>query len=448
MKIGIDLTPLQSPHRMRGIGFTLMNLVNSISAGEREKHSFVFFVVPRHETKFGDPLELLDLSNMDYEVRASAPLKMIDEASQKPPKQWAVPLLSVRYQRLAASLIRTIRGMMASYFGGSRDQNLDGIDVYLQPDQSQSLPRRHGLKKLLIIYDIIPYVLERDYLISYNTARLRHHSRKGSLHLQARRWLYAHKLRVSVKNSDCSIAISEHTKTDFVRYLHAPAKKIRVVPLGVTPSDEAAAPKPVTYRYVNTSWGYIKRPFKIDNSTPFILFVGGADRRRRLEDLVTAFNHLRAEGHEFKLVLAGDSMQGPDNIATEEIRHALHDSSYLDDIIFLGFIDSATRDWLYRKAMAFVYPSRYEGFGLPILEAMIHGAPVVTYKNSSIEEVAGPLPIYAHDSEGLRKAIGKLLSSKPEEIQHIRDKGILHAQKFSWQETSKKVFSIINSYDR
>jgi glycosyltransferase involved in cell wall biosynthesis len=447
MKIGIDLTPLQSPHRMRGIGFTLMNLVNSIPAEEREKHSFVFFVVPHQETKFGDPLELLDISNVDYEVRETAPLKALNGASQKTSGQWAVPLLSARYRRLVASLIRTVRNMKGSYFGDSRGQNLDGIDVYLQPDQSLSLPRKRGLKKLLIIYDVIPYVLERDYLISYNTARLRHHSRKGSLRLQARRWLYAHKLRVSVKNSDCSIAISEHTKTDFVRYLHAPAKKIRVAPLGVTPYDEAAAPKPVTYRYVNTSWGYIKRPFKIDSSTPFILFVGGADRRRRLEDLITAFNHLRAEGHELKLVLAGDSMQGPDNIATEEIRHALHDSSYIDDIIFLGFVDNATRDWLYRRALAFVYPSRYEGFGLPILEAMIHGAPVITYKNSSIGEVAGSLPIYAQDSEGLRKAIGKLLSSKPEEIQRLRNKGILHAQKFSWKETSKKVFSIINGYD-
>src|SRR5436190_305364 len=79
----------------------------------------------------------------------------------------------------------------------------------------------------------------------------------------------------------------------------------------------------------------------------YLLFVGGADRRRKLEDLVTAFNQLRAQGHELKLILAGDTMQGPANVATEEIQYALKTSSYLKDIIFMGFANDATRDWLY-----------------------------------------------------------------------------------------------------
>src|SRR5680860_37195 len=84
----------------------------------------------------------------------------------------------------------------------------------------------------------------------------------------------------------------------------------------------------------------------------FLLFVGGVDHRRKLDDVVTAFNHLRAQGEDIKLVLSGDIMLGAEAITTASAREALLKSSYLDDVCFLGFTDDKTRDWLYSAALA------------------------------------------------------------------------------------------------
>ena len=197
-------------------------------------------------------------------------------------------------------------------------------------------------------------------------------------------------------------------------------------------------------RYRKTSWGYSKKPLVLYSAVPFILFVGGADRRRKLQDLVTAFNHLRAEGLKLKLVLAGDSMQGPRNIATEEIQSALVSSSYRSDIIFMGFIDNYTRDWLYKHALVFAFPSRYEGFGLPVLEAMIHGCPVISYNNEATKEVAHYEPLYVNDANEIAESVRALMALNKKQLSEVHSRNIEHAKTFSWQKTSKQMLAILD----
>jgi glycosyltransferase involved in cell wall biosynthesis len=293
----------------------------------------------------------------------------------------------------------------------------------------------------LIAYDIIPYSVEWDYLWTYQTARSVYgFSRKAAFRCHVRRGLYLFKLKLNVRRANSVLAISNQTAQEFRDKLHVPAKKLIVTPLGVNLPSTNAKPESVKlHQYVKTSWGYRLRDLDFDPAVPFILFVGGADKRRKLEDLVAAFNGLRAEGHNFKLILAGDSMQGPDNIATEEIQYALKTSSYLEDIIFMGFVDDKTRDWLYKTARAFIFPSRYEGFGLPVLEAMAYQCPVISYPNKATKEVAGDQIEYVNNIEELKAAILQLLRADDQQIKDIRVKNLNHAKKYSWNKTAQDI---------
>jgi glycosyltransferase involved in cell wall biosynthesis len=430
MKIGIDLSPLQGDHRMRGIGFTLRHFINNIDAATREQHDFVFYTLDP-STSF-DPFTFLDVKAMNYEVRTIGTRKII---TKRMPGRLG----------MMTSALNQLLDLRDYYFGDSRINNLNNLDVFLQADQSQSLPRNGSFKKFLIIYDIIPYVLSSDYLWSYRDARNKGFSRKAGVRYQLRRLLYVTKLRASTHRADGLIAISEHTKQDFVNHLAVPAKKIDVIPLGVTTPEKKPAKKPELRRFQASSWGYIRRPFSLEPKTPFILFVGGADRRRRIDELVAAFNLIRAEGKPLKLVLVGDRMQGADRIDTPETRYALNNSPYQDDIVFLGFVDDATRDWLYTECLAFVFPSIYEGFGLPVLEAMSYGTPVIAYDCAAVREVAEDAPLYATDQDSLLISLTDLMGADQHNLEKFRAKSLKQAAKYNWPKTSQKIIQSITS---
>ncbi len=430
VKIGLDLTSLQGPHRMRGIGYTLINFINNIPAHERNRHAFIFYIyaADREAT-----LNILNLDGLQYEIREIEPRLRI--AKRLPSR---LGMLTG-----AANQLIELRDLC---FGDSRIRDVTGVEVFLQTDQSQPLPGGRTVVKGLIIYDVIPYALEWDYLWSYKTARAKGFSRKAALRVHTRRLLYILKIKINTRRADKLLSISESTKKDFVRYVSAPLRKIVVTPLGVTmPSSDKRADRTQLYKYVKSPWGYIRRPLILEHTVPFLLFVGGADRRRKLEDVVIAFNKIRARGHKLTLVLAGDSMKGPENISTEEIQSALKKSSYLDDIVFMGFVDDKERDWLYAHALAFIFPSRAEGFGLPVLEAMAHNCPVISYRNEATVEVAADAPTYANSAEELTECILKALSRTEQQVDAIRKKGKLQAMKYDWQRTAQTIIEVISA---
>lgn len=424
MRIAIDLSPLQSGHRMRGVGSVIINFINNISDSDKKKHTFVFYVVDMQNDKYGDPLEAITTEGLNFEV------KLGQEKQQAQ---------TGRLQRVLGKLGKFI----SIYSNDSRLDTIGEVDVFLQFDQLDSLPRSRKVKKALVMYDLIPYILEHDYLWSYKTARHMGYSRKASLKCEVRRYLYLHKIKVNARRADYLLAISKYTKDDLLKYTRVKQEKIKVTPLGITPKNTANSSVHQTYqRYLETSWGYLPKSYHLPEEQDFLLFVGGADHRRKLDHLVTAFNHLRAEGRDIKLILAGDIMQGPLNIPTMDIQTTLSKSSYLDDIVFMGFVTESVRESLYARALAFVYPSMYEGFGLPILEAMQHGTPVITYRNSSIAEVAGSAAIYAKDFRDIITCT-KQLMDEPEIIKKYNYLGKKQTEKYSWKRTADNIIKLL-----
>lgn len=423
--IGIDLTPIQGPHRMRGVGSVVINVMRHLSDKDRKKHKLVLFLYEQGKEAALD-LVKADLLQ-DYEVRIVKPAP-----SQPPNLKTKAGLLHLPVR---------LRNALADHrLGSKRITIVDDLDVFLQFEQDILPPR--GVKSVVIAYDLIPYILESDYLWNYDTARHKHHySRRGALKAQLKRSLYLKKVKTAMNRSEKIIAISNHTKQDFLKYLEVPRDKIDVVYLGVSEYTTPKHAKPTSVeRYLNSSWGDINVKIALPD-TPFLLFVGGADPRRKLADLVHAFNLLRAQGNDLHLVLAGDTMLGPNSIPNAEAKHALLSSSYLDDIYMLGFVEELTREWLYQNATAFVYPSTYEGFGLPVLEALRYRTPVITYDNSSIREIAGEKVSYAAGYKGIAAAAKELLISlNTKETSHNEKLNI--SDEFSWSKTSKTIMRL------
>ncbi len=433
MKIGIDISSLQGLHRMRGIGYVTNHFIKNIP--NQSPDTFVFYIY-KNGRKIIDKeiLKNISLESSDYEVRCMSPPN--DKRGEFTGR--------LKYLFKSFSKPKTL----ASYILGSHKYgNVKDLDAFIQLDQSEPLARlRKGAKNYFIAYDLIPYVLEKDYLWGYHTARLNGKKRLGAIKCVVKRYMYIWKLKINTKKAHKVIAISKATKYDFEKILKVPSKKIEVISLGI--DNTSAQNKKINSdglvdRYYYTPWGYITKRDSLKN-VDFLLFVGGVDPRRKLDDVVTAFNHLRGQGKDIKLVLSGDVMKGPLVIDTEPVRKALLDSSYYDDIYFLGFTSDEKRDWLYSKALAFIFPSIYEGVGLPVLEAMRYHTPVIAYDNKAVREVAGDCPIYANDPLSIVEAVKKLLSYKEKEINKLTDKAYYQSLKYTWGKTAKSILEIVS----
>lgn len=420
MKIGIDITPIQGPHRMRGVGSVIINVVNNIPKESAKNHQFVIYTYPEH-TSHELVLDLLDLSNINYEIRYVAH-----------------PVSKKRARRLRKYL-QTLKSMI---FSDGRYYDTKDLDVFLQLDQNMPLPRTRATK-FLMIYDLIPLALELDYLRGYRASRNTGYSFKASIKNMVRRSQYKLTLKSNCRQADKLLSISNHTKNDFVEHLGVDPDKITVIPLGapdVPKADSNMKFKP----YRDTSWGAFRGNSQELDKQGYILYIGGIDPRRKMHDLFAAYNNLRARGENIKLVLAGDILTSTHNITDQLVRDYVTEYSYTDDILFLGFIGEDEKSWLYENAVAVVYPSVYEGFGLPVLEAMKHGTPVICYNNSSVPEVGGDAALYAKNHQEIVDHIVHLRDS-PAWRSKVSKAGLAQSEMFSWRLTSKRLLSIISA---
>ena len=233
-------------------------------------------------------------------------------------------------------------------------------------------------------------------------------------------------LRVSAKAADRIIAPSRATKDDIVKHLAVDPERVAIVPGGVDPSF-----RPLPRAEVDAALAPLGLAFGA-----YLLFLGTIEPRKNIGRLLDAV--MKAGADVGPLVLAG-----ADGWGNDELRPRIADLARQGRVRPLGYVPEALRPPLLGGARAFLYPSLYEGFGLPPLEAMACGTPVVTSAVSSLPEVVGDaaLLIDPLDVDGLAGAIRRLWNDEGLR-RDLRARGLARAREFSWERTARLTLEV------
>lgn len=248
------------------------------------------------------------------------------------------------------------------------------------------------------------------------------------LHTFWKRSFFPLAIRASARKADALIAISESSRQDAIRLLNIPSKKIFTTQLGVDPS----------FRPISDLNEKRRVAEKYDLPEKFILYVGLVEPRKNLPILIHAYKKLVDNGVNHNLVLVGRY-----GWRFEEVLHQIDALRLEDKILLAGYVSQADLPLVYNLSSLFVYPTIYEGFGLPALEAMACGIPVITTEVSSLPEIVGEAGVLvpANDQQALYKAINKVLQD-PELHRDLTNKGLKRAAKFSWQQTAQLTMQV------
>lgn len=233
----------------------------------------------------------------------------------------------------------------------------------------------------------------------------------------------------SVIRADHILADSSATKSDLVDLYGVLPEKVSVLLSGVSESFVQVRDKVVLMamrkKYALGEW-------------PYLFTIGTVQPRKNYVRLIQALALLRARGFDLHLVIAGGK-----GWLDDPIYMAVREQKMQDYVHFIGFADEADLPALYSAAACFVFPSLYEGFGLPVLEAMRCGIPVVTSNVSSLPEVAGDaaLTIDPYDVEAIASAIEQVLMS-PSLCETLVTRGYVRAQQFTWETSARHLIDI------
>jgi len=225
------------------------------------------------------------------------------------------------------------------------------------------------------------------------------------------------------------LTVSESSKRDILRFVDVPPSKIDVI---YNSYDERFGVEPREEEVVR-----VRERYQLHD--PFVLYAGNVKPHKNLERLIEAFHLVRDRGLDrLKLVLIGDDISRYTALRRAVHRHQLHQY-----VRFLGYLPGETLAVLYRLAGVFVFPSLYEGFGLPPLEAMASGTPVVTSNVSSLPEVAGDAAVLVdpYDSRAIADGIYRVLTDQRLRAD-LKRLGIARASQFSWESSVRRVREI------
>ena len=253
-------------------------------------------------------------------------------------------------------------------FGVAKNAQRDGIELF--HGLSHEIPfglKSKKIKSVVTIHDLI-FLIYPQYFKFVD------------------RQIYHIKFRHACKNADTIIAISKQTKRDIIHYFGTEEQKIKVVYQGCDPIFYEL---PQTEKYV-----HIQQTYDLPNI--FLLCVGTLENRKNQLLIIKALLHLQKD---IKLVLVGKSTNYKETLTTY-----ITDNQLDDRVIFLGNIPFQDLPSIYHLAQIFVYPSYFEGFGIPILEALNCGVPVIAAKGSCLEEAGGTSSIYINPNNDLELA--------------------------------------------
>ena len=250
-----------------------------------------------------------------------------------------------------------------------------------------------------------------------------------------RRSVHFHLTRRVLTGAARIIAVSQFTKSELEKLFGIPSEHVEVIYNAV---DERFLHGHAT----RADKDLIEQRYQVNY--PFLLYAGRISPHKNLVRIIEAFSALKAELEkenrlpDLKLIIIGDELsKHPD------LRRTVIKSGVQNDVRFLGFVPIDVLRIFYDAAKIFVFPSLYEGFGLPPLEAMVHGTPVVTSNTSSLPEVVGNAAVLVNPENvfEIRRALHRVLADQPLRDK-MKERSYQQSQQFSWQKSARRVLQI------
>lgn len=328
--------------------------------------------------------------------------------------EWAVklPNVTVKHFRYPNRLLN----LFFWYFNWPKiDKMIGGVDIFFMPNIDFA-PVSRDAKLVLTMHDLSFYY----YSETFSWKR--------------RLWHFFVNPRKLAKRADKVIAISQSTKEDIMKIYGVSQSKVEVIHNGV--SDNFKQIDRNDYRLLKIKEKY-NLPFK------FIFYLGTIEPRKNIIAIVRAYNQFRnLQDYRLnhKLVIAGVKGWKFGKIFKE-----INNSPYKEDIILTGYVKSKDKVFVYNLASVFVYPSFFEGFGFPVLEAMKCGIPVISSNTSSMPEIVNGAGIMVNPDEPdeIFYALQEILLKKDFK-EKFRKKGLRQSIKFSWKNSSYKLWNCFN----
>ena len=383
MRIGLEVFGLQSRSRHRGIGRYVKNLVSHLLA-QNDQDEFILYAQE-------------DLTTELVPTASNACLKFLK------------PIGHDGESTMLDALARQARA------------NPDALDVLgvlnpLEMCPSRNLPAR-PLKRLpmvAVVYDVIPFAFRDDCLPDLQSA-----SR-------------FYRRLMTLRHYDGLAAISESTRHDFATLLNLPSERIANIRCASDPTFFSPA----------TETAEDRRTLKAMNLTkPFVLTIGTHQGHKNLKGLIAAFGKLPESirvGHQLAVV------GGMWEIDPKQLEDLCREHGVFDQLVITDRVTDETLRLLYRRCTAYVSPSLYEGFGLPVLEAMHCAAAVLAGRNSSQIEVVGEAGLLADatDPDDLARQLGRILGDRSFAAS-LRTKAPIHAAQFRWSDTALRFHDLL-----
>ncbi len=284
------------------------------------------------------------------------------------------------------------------------------VDLYHIPQNGIGMPKKKICPFVVTLHDVIPITMPETV---------------GPYYCKK----FLDSIPEILENSDAILTVSEFSKADICRELGIPGDKVFV--------SRLAAEDIYTPINKNAAKAYIKQKYGIEDD--FFLYVGGFNPRKNIQSLLLAYAHIKEKlKKNYKVVILGNAGR-----SYEDLGKLCDDLKISGSSIFTGFIPVNDMPWFYSAAAVFVYPSLYEGFGLPVVESMACGTPVITSNITSLPEVAGDgaITVSPKDYEAIGSNLLRLVEDE-ELYADMSRRALERAAMYSWDKTVKETLEV------